>query len=431
MAEHERRLDVPILARVEGEGALHVTVRGDRVGDARLRIYEPPRLFEAVLRGRHFTEPVDITSRICGICPIAYQMSAVQAMEDLCEVELPPESLALRRLLYCGEWIESHVLHIALLHAPDFLGYDSGIAMAADFRAQVELALRLKRAGNRIVEVVGGRAIHPVNVKVGGFHRVPRRAEVAALADELAWAADAAVELGRWVGGFPMPELEQVDELVALVHPDEYPMNRGAIGSSDGLTIEPSAFLSHYREDHVPHSTALHGSTADGRRYAVGPLARFALNRDRLTPRAAALADELGLPGVVRNPFRSIEVRAVETVVACEEALRLVDAYRPPAVASVPVRPRAGVAHGATEAPRGLLYHRYEVADDGTVLAARIVPPTAQMQPVMEADLARFVEANLHLPDDELQWRCEQVIRNFDPCISCATHFLRLSVDRG
>src|ERR1051326_1842337 len=189
-----RTIKVDYLARVEGEGALLVKIKDGAVADVKLKIFEPPRFFEAFLRGRKFTEAPDITSRICGICPVAYQMSAVHAMEDACGVRVEGQLRALRRLLYCGEWIESHTLHIYMLHAPDFLGYESAVHMAKDFREIVQRGLQLKKAGNEIVALLGGRAIHPVNVRVGGFYKTPAKADFKPLAEQLKWARDAALE---------------------------------------------------------------------------------------------------------------------------------------------------------------------------------------------------------------------------------------------
>jgi sulfhydrogenase subunit alpha len=425
--DHLLRVDA--LARVEGEGAMRVRVRGGRVTDVELAIYEPPRFFEALLRGRAYTEPPDITARICGICPVAYQMSACQAIEAACVVDVPQEIRLLRRLLYCGEWIESHALHIYLLHAPDFLGYASAVDLARDHRDVVEQGLRLKKAGNAVMELVGGRAIHPVNVRIGGFYRLPSAAELAGLRPLVARALDDALATVRLVSSFEFPDLEQPHEYVALRAPDgEYPLERGTVVTSGGASFPAEAFEQRVVEDHVARSNALHARLADGRSYVVGPLARYALNADRLSGAAGDAARSSGLGDVCRNPFRSILVRAVETVYACEEALRIIDGWRGAPAASVTVEPRAGVGHGVTEAPRGLLYHRYELADDGTVLGARIVPPTSQNQVSIEADLAEFAQAHLDLPVEELTRRCEQAIRNYDPCISCATHFLDLEV---
>jgi coenzyme F420-reducing hydrogenase alpha subunit len=429
-AKGRRTIKVETLARVEGEGSLHVKVRDGRVTDVKLGIFEPPRLFEALLRGRSYAEAPDITARICGICPVAYQMSSVHAMERAFGVTVGGGLRALRRLLYCGEWIESHALHVYLLHAPDFLGYESGIHMARDHPDAVRRGLELKKVGNDLVTLLGGREIHPINVRVGGFYRVPGRAELLGMVERLSRAREASLETVRWVAGFPYPELEQGYEFVALRHPEEYPFCEGRIVSSQGLDIDVSEYEEHFVEDHVPHSSALHSIHKGRGAYHVGPLARYALNFDRLHAVAQESAREAGLGPVVRNPFKSILVRAVELVQACEDALRIIAGYEPPAAPAVPVAPRASRGYGCSEAPRGMLYHRYTLDAEGAILDARIVPPTSQNQKTIESDLWKFVGQNLDLPDDRLTWRCEQAVRNYDPCISCATHFLKLTVER-
>lgn len=426
----ERTIAIDMLTRVEGEGGLTLTVRDGAVSDAKLRIFEPPRFFEALLRGRDHAEVPDITARICGICPVAYQMSAVHAIERAFGVEIDPRVRALRRLLYCGEWIESHALHIHLLHAPDFLGLPDAVAMARQHGEAVRRGLRLKKAGNSLMAVIGGREIHPINVRVGGFWKAPARRDLAALADELAWARDAALETVRWAAALPCPDVARDYLFVALRHPSEYPMNEGRIATSAGDAIAVEAFEAHFEERHVAHSTALHGWMTGRGPYLTGPLARYALNRDRLAPVARAAAEEAGLGAVCRNPFRSIVVRAVETLHACEEALQIIAAYEPPDPPCAPVTVRAAEGRAATEAPRGLLYHRYRLAADGSVETALIVPPTAQNQPVIEQDLRRLSADWLGLDDETLQSRCAQAVRNHDPCISCATHFLKIEIDR-
>jgi coenzyme F420-reducing hydrogenase alpha subunit len=421
---------VPALARVEGEGGLEVVVRDGAVVEARLDIYEPPRFFEALLRGRRHTEPPDITARICGICPIAYQMSAVQAIEQACDVEVPDAIRSLRRLIYCGEWIESHALHVYLLHAPDFLGYESGIHMARDHPELIQRGLRLKRAGNRLMEVIGGRSVHPINVRVGGFYRSPSRGELRALLGELGWAIDAALETVRWVSAFAFPDFDHAYQFVALRHPTDYPITEGRIVSNTGLDIAVGDYEDHFVETQVPHSTALHSSMRDGSAYFVGPMARYSLNADRLSAPAAEAAREAGLGPTCTNPFRSIIVRAVELVEACSEAIRLIEAYEPPDPPFLDVPPRAAEGFGCTEAPRGILYHRYRLAADGTIEDAKIIPPTSQNQRAIEEDLRGFVQDRLDLPHERLTWECEQAVRSYDPCISCATHFLDFRVDR-
>ncbi len=433
--KQDRTLATSGLARVEGEGAMHVRVRGSRVDEVRLDIYEPPRFFEAFLRGRSYTEPPDITARVCGICPVAYQTSACQAIEDACGARLDAEIAGLRRLLYCGEWIGSHALHIYMLHAPDFLGYPGIVEMAADHREVVERGLALRRAGNAIMELLGGRAIHPVNVRVGGFYRAPSAAELAPLAQQLRDALPLALDTVRWVAGFDFPDFTCPHELLALTEPGRYPIERGTLATSGGLAFPAAEFERHITEEQVLHSTALHarlagaGQPGDGR-YLTGPLARYTLNSGTLPPQAAQAAAEAGLGPGCRNPFRSIIVRAVEAVCAIEEGLRLIEEYRPPGRPAVPVTPRAATGYGVSEAPRGVLYHRYELDGEGIIRSARIVPPTSQNQRAIEDDLRRFVEARLDFDDARLTSACEQAIRNYDPCISCSTHFLDLRIDR-
>ncbi|HTT64837.1 MAG TPA: Ni/Fe hydrogenase subunit alpha [Bryobacteraceae bacterium] len=425
-----RTIKVDCLARVEGEGALFVKMKSDRVTDVKLKIYEPPRLFEAFLRGRHFSEVPDIVARICGICPIAYQMSAVHAIERALGVPVDPAVRMLRRLFYCGEWIESHALHIFMLHAPDFLGYPDAIQMARDYRAVVEQALRLKKIGNRIVTLMGGREIHPVSVAVGGFYRVPARGELSLLLEDLKWALDASLQSVKLVAGFEFPDFEQPYEFVSLSHPDEYPFNEGRLVSNKGLDIDVAEYEEHFVEQHVKHSNALQSVLRARGSYMVGPLARFNLNFARLPEVAQQAARDARLSVPCNNPFRSIIARAVEMVFACWEAIRVIEAYEPPAAPRAAVAVHAGVGCAATEAPRGTLYHRYRIDDQGLVQFAKIVPPTSQNQKRMEEDLWQFVPQLANRPTDEVTWKCEQALRNYDPCISCATHFLRLHLER-
>jgi sulfhydrogenase subunit alpha len=421
---------VDYIARVEGESSLELQIRDGAINAVRLSIFEPPRFFEALLRGRGYGEVLDIVARICGICPIAYQMSGVHAIEDALGIAVDPPIRALRRLLYCGEWIESHALHIVMLHAPDFLGYPDAITMARDHRDAVGRGLELKKAGNELLRLIGGREIHPVNVRVGGFYRVPSRTELAPVAETLKHARDRAVETLRWAATFPFPEFTRDYEFVALRDLYEYPMNAGRIVSSAGLDIAAADYETEFLERQVPYSTALRSVLKRRGAYLVGPMARYAINRDRLPPEIQALADEVGLEPVCRNPFRSILVRAVEIVYACSEALRLIAGYERPERPFVPAEPRAGIGYACTEAPRGVLYHRYRIDAEGAIQDARLVPPTAQNQDVIEEDLRVVAAAGLDLEEDVLKANCEQSIRNHDPCISCAAHFLKLHVHR-
>ena len=424
------RVDVASLTRVEGEGSLHLVLRDGRVEQAQLAIFEAPRYFERLVVGRTPDEVLDIVARICGICPIAYQMTAVHAFEALFGVTVDPAVRALRRLLYCGEWIESHALHVYLLHAPDFLGCADVVELARQDRGAVERGLALKRAGNRIVEVLGGRPIHPVSVRVGGFSKAPRVRDLQPLLPDLEAALGYAHATVDWVAGFTAPAFDRAVPLVSLRHPSEYPMNEGRIASTDGLDIAIDGWEDAFREEQVPWSHALQARTRDGRHYLLGPSARITLAAEQLHPEARAALSRVGLRReIARDPYWSIAARAVELVHATAEALDIVTTYRPPERHRMDWTARAGTTGWATEAPRGLLFHRYRVDERGRIASARIVPPTSQNQAAIEADLTAFAPSVLGEPPAIATLRLEQLVRSYDPCISCATHFLDLTTE--
>lgn len=428
-----RQIKVDYMARVEGEGALDIRMEDGEITRLELRIFEPPRFFEAFLQGRSYLEAPDITARICGICPVAYQMSSVHAMEKIAGIAITPEIRTLRRLYYCAEWIQSHVLHIYLLHAPDFLGYESAVSMAGNpaLRPAVEQGLRMKKIGNALLALIGGREVHPISPCVGGFTKAPTKQQLMALKPDLEWGLQAALDTVAWTATLQFPAFEVDCEFVSLRHPDEYPMNEGRIASSKGVDVAMEEYESLFLEEHVAHSNALHVTHAAHGSYHVGPLARVNLNLDRLSPLAQQALANTGIRFPTGNSFLSIVARAVEVVHAFEEALRIIDSYVPPQPSFVRSTPRAGIGCHATEAPRGLLYHRYQVDEQGLIQSARIDAPTTQNLQRMEDDLRAFVPSIIDLPLDQATWKCEQLVRNFDPCISCATHFLKLNIERA
>jgi sulfhydrogenase subunit alpha len=426
-----RTVKVDYLARVEGEGGILVKVKGDKVEEVKVNIFEPPRFFEAFMRGRRFEEAPDITARICGICPVAYQMSSCHAMENACGTKVNGQLRALRRLLYCGEWIESHALHVYMLHAPDFLGFQDVIEIAQAHPEVVKKALELKKIGNDLVIMVGGREIHPINVKVGGFYKAPSKKDLRGMLDKLKWGLEASIETTRFVSTFKFPDFEYDYEFVSLRHPDEYPFNEGRLVSNRGLDIDISEYEKHFIEEHVEHSNSLHSVHVGSGTYFVGPLARYNLNFDKLPEVAQQVARDIKLELPCKNPFKSIIVRSLELIFAYHEAIRIIEAYEPPDKPSVDVIPREGSGCGCTEAPRGILYHRYRIDNDGIIQDAKITPPTSQNLRTIEGDLGLFVAKNLKLPNDVLTWQCEQAVRNYDPCISCATHSLKLHIERS
>ena len=425
----KRTINVEMLARVEGEGALTIELDQGRATDVKLRIFEPPRLYEAFLKDRSYREAPDFTARICGICPIAYQMSACHAVEDAFGVTLPAELSRMRRLLYCGEWIASHALHMFMLHAPDFLGFQDVAEMSRRHRDRVLAGLAIKKAGNALVKTLGGREVHPVNVRIGGFYRAPTAAELKLLLPPLADAQAHAEAALQWMAGFDFPEFERDYEFVSLKHERDYPFCEGRLVSNKGLDIAVADYDRYFEERQVPYSTALHSVLRERGAYVVGPLARLNLCFDQLRPAARRAAESVGLTPPVLNPFRTLLARGVEVIQTLDEARAIIESYEPPASSFVEAEPVAGIGYGATEAPRGTLYHRYRLGGLGTIIHAKLVPPTSQNQKSIEDDLFELAPDLCTLDHEAATWRAEQAIRNYDPCISCSTHFLKLKLE--
>ncbi len=425
-----KKISVPELARVEGEGGLHITLEGDQISELRLEIYEPPRFFEGFLQGRYLQEVPDITARICGICPVAYQMSSVYALEKAVGAEITPGIRELRRLLYCGEYIESHALHIYMLQAPDLLGYDSALSLAEVAPEVVKTALRLKKIGNQLLRAIGGRSVHPVSACVGGFYRWAPEEKLKELLPDLRWGLDAAKETARWSVTLDYPEMDVDYEFVALTLPNEYAIIEGDVLSSKTGTVPVEKFNEIYPEKHIRHSNALHSLNAEGQPYLVGPLARLNLNHEKLHPEAKSILDELDIELPITNPYKALIARAVELVDAYALAIDLIEGYAPEGSSRVELNLKVGKGCAATEAPRGLLYHDYEVDEKGFIRSAHIMPPTAQNLARIEADLRQLVPQVIDKPQEEATLDCEHLIRSYDPCISCATHFLTLDIER-
>ena len=422
-----RTMRLELMSRVEGEGGITIEVDQGRVRTVTLDIFEPPRFFEAFLCGRSYREVPDLVARICGICPVAYQMTAVKALENALCVTVSPETVALRRLLYCGEWLQSHALHMYMLQTPDYLGYSNVLDLAKDYPKEVERGFQLKKIGNRMMDVIGGRSIHPVNVCVGGFHKAPKKTEIAALRSDLESALDIAVRSLHLASTFEVPAFAPEAEWVALSSADGYSIYDGQLKSSRGIAGPVDQFEQLFLECHVPQSTALHSVRADlGTSYLVGPLARLNLNRERLLPVARDAAAKTTMKWPSMNPFAGIIARAIEMIHVCEEALRIIDDYREPVPAHVTIEPRRGEGCAATEAPRGTLYHRYRVSEQGLIEFAKIVPPTSQNLQRIEDDLRIMIPPMLDRSDTEILAMCEKLVRCYDPCISCSVHLVRM-----
>ena len=428
--QRDIRIEVPVLARVEGEGALELDIEQGSITNLKLRIFEPPRFFEKFVETHTCDDVIDMVARICGICPVAYQMSAAQAFERLFEVDPGPWVRDMRRVMYCGEWLQSHALHIHLLAAPDFLGFGNAIEMAEKYPDEVRRGLMLQTLGNDLIALFGARSVHPVGLRVGGFYHAPSIEEVAQMQERLQAALPQAEELVAWAASLQVPDDHQQFVSAGLRHPDEYGIYSGNMVSDSGLDIDVSRWDEHIREIHMPHSTALHAEL-DGKPYLVGPLARLNINLDKLPPETAALLAETGVVFPSDNMFHSLLARAVEVHMVVLQASQLLQNYALPDRPWADWQPKAGVAFGASEAPRGTLWHRYDVDDQGHVTSARIVPPTSQNQSRIEQDIALSLQNfGLDKPEEAIRLHAETVIRNYDPCISCATHFLSLKVRR-
>ncbi len=423
-------IHIPALARVEGEGALTIRIKDGTINEILLNIYEPPRFFEGFLHGRYFQDVPDITARICGICPVAYQMSSVQALEAALQVTISPEVRQLRQLLYCAEFIESHALHIYLLQAPDLVNHESALTLVAEAPDLVKQGLRLKKIGNELLKTIGGRSVHPVNTCVGGFYRWPAVDAIHALIPELEWARQASIDTVKWAATLTYPDFEQDYEFVALNRLDEYAIYDGNILSSSGKQISPLDFEKNYIETHVERSNALHSHTVDNGTYFVGPLARLNLNYKKLRPLAKQAARAIGLKLPLRNPYKGLIARAIELVHSCDVALELANAYQPQGPCHVEFSVQPGEGCGVSEAPRGLLYHRYIVDEQGLIRFARITPPTAQNFAQMESDLWALAPTVINQPQEEASLSFEHLLRSYDPCISCSVHFLKLNIEK-
>lgn len=424
------RLRVPVITRLEGEGALELYCRGDALERAVLRIFEPPRFFEKFLEGKHYSEQPSIASRICGICPIAYQMTGVRAIENALGLDPGDWISRMRRMLQCGEWLQSHALHIHFLAVPDFLGFAHMMDLAKAHPEAVRRGLRLQALGNDLISLSGARSVHPVGLKVGGFHRAPAPEQVALLQPRLQQAEQDAEALVRWTASLDLPESHQEFTSVALHHDSDYAMNEGRVRSNRGLDISAAQYQQHFCEHQEPHSTALY-SLLEGEPYLVGPLARMNLNFDQLPQPVRELAAGCGIRFPSDNIYHSIQARALECYFTILEARRLLADYKVQSASVADVPKDSWGAH-CTEAPRGLIYHHYRLDNEGFIRSACIIPPTSQNQARIEADLYQgLTQFGLEHSDQELQFFAERLIRNYDPCISCSVHFLDLRVHRS
>mgnify|MGYP001286532078 CR=1 FL=1 len=431
MANRKIKVKVPFITRVEGEASLELSAKGNQVEKLQLKIVEPPRFFEQLLVRKSYSDVPELSARICGICPMAYQLTSIFSFEKLFGVHLPEPLMQLRRVMNLAEWIQSHALHIHFLALPDFLGFSNALEMGKLHPELFQRGVRLQGFGNQIMATLGGRSVHPIGLKVGGFESLPDRHKLTELQKKALEARQLAEDLVLFCSGLTRGDYPDTFDYVSLKSDNGYPINQGWIASASDLNIDADAYLDYFQEHQEPHSTALY-STLNGREYLVGPIARFNNNFKQLDKVTQKLAIQAGLSDNCTNMFDSILIRALELHYACREIGQILENYTLPEKSCVDYTPRAGVACYATEAPRGLIYHRYEVDNKGSVQSCTIIPPTSQNQARIEKDLRKSVEQfGLEHSDEELTQFCEQVIRNYDPCISCSTHFLKVDIKRS
>lgn len=422
------RLKVDYITRVEGEGGIEITLDEQRrLLDVRVTVFEPPRFFEGIVRGRRCEEVADIVARICGMCPVSYQLGTLTAVEKILGIQVSRQVRLLRKVFALSQYLGSHGVHVFFLALPDYLGFDSIFEMAGQHRDLVNRGLRLKKLGNDITSCLGAREVHPVTAVLGGFTKLPPRSALDDLIVQLRARQEDAQAALEFVAGLPRPAWTGGRIFGALWHPGEYGLDEGEWRTNDGLSLSAEEFAGVIEEYQVPYSHALRCRLKSGASYMVGPLARVNLNFEQLAPSALHAARQLNLTLPDYNPFNSIVSRLLEIMHAIELGIKYLE-ETPVAEESLSYDISAGAAASLIEAPRGTLYHRYRIDELGVVQEARIIPPTTQNLARIEQDLWELTPQIAGEPDDSIARACEVAVRNYDPCLSCATHCIVRSV---
>ena len=417
-------LTVEHVARIEGHGTITVEIDNGVVSDIRMDIVEPARLFEAMVVGRRFDEAPLITSRICGICSPNHAVTSIKALESALDVEVSERTRMLRSLMLYGSYLQNHATHLYLFAAPDYVGQPSVFPLAETHPDVVKRALHLKKLGNELTTAIGGRPVHPITAVIGGFTAEPLAREIEALAARLHLAATDAAETAALFASFSVPDFATSGEMLAMHVEDTYAVYDGDVCALDGGWCRPAdEYHDFVTETVVPHSNAKH-STVEGRTFLVGALARVNLSWNQLVPSARLIAAKSGLRPVSRNSFLNNLSQAIELIDAAERCALMCERILEDRGSSKPVEfaIRAGSGTASTEAPRGTLYHTLALDDDGFITAGNVITPTAQNLANLEADMRQFAPTVAHLPEAEFILAIEQLVRAYDPCLSCAVH---------
>jgi sulfhydrogenase subunit alpha len=415
-------IHIHYLSRVEGETSLIMKWEQGIPQEIRLDIFEPPRFFEGFLVGRKFDEVGDIVSRICGICPISHMTTALQAVEDAMGVVPSRQTRRLRRLMCIAQLAASHIIHLYMLALPDYRGHPGFLTMVPEFKREAENFLRMKDAMNGVGECIGGRALHPISMVVNGFTKLPSPKDLETLARSIEKVLPRARETAKMIGGLPTPDLPTDSVYFALRKNGEFALSDGRLVSSTGLDLDVHDYSLFFKEEQVPYAMAKKSFTREGSPFMVGALARMNLKFDQYHEATRDLAGELGVTVPDTNPFHNNLAQALEIHDGMLETLELLSSITlEKEDAEFKVREGEGMA--ITEAPRGLLMHRYVVNKRGFIEKADLRTPTSHNFACMEKDLRAL--ACRYPEDDELgslRLKCEKLIRAYDPCFSCSVH---------
>ncbi|MFH1722944.1 MAG: Ni/Fe hydrogenase subunit alpha [Candidatus Altiarchaeota archaeon] len=416
-------IELDHITKVEGHAKLKVKVDGGVVTKCQLEVFEGARYFEGILQGRRYDEAPHLTSRICGVCSQAHLITALQAIENALGVDVSPQTRLLRELLLLGQMIQSHALHLYLLVLPDYMGFESAIAMAAKYPKHIQRALNIKKLGNDICTLIGAREVHSITAVPGGFSKIPSQKELDSLLERIKKQKGDIVKAAELFAEFKYPDYQRPTEYVALQKEDEYALMDGTINSTEGLCISKERYLDYFQENIQEYSTAKF-VVSEGKGYMVGSLARINLNQRMLSSDARKLIDKSKFDFPNYNPFLNNFAQAVEMVHFTDRAIDILENIRIRKEDPVDFKLRAGRGVAATEVPRGTLYHDYELDDKGDVVHANIITPTTQNLKNCEDDIKGFLPTILKKSQKQVVSNIEMLIRAYDPCISCSTHFL-------
>ncbi len=411
------KIDIHYIARVEGEGSVKFEIKNGKLRNLKLNIWEPPRFFEGFLVGRKYDEVPDIVSRICGICPVSHMTTSIYAIEKAMGFTPSEEIKKIRTIMALSQILASHIIHIYMLALPDY----HGLEVLSGLGNEIGRLIKLKEAVNNVTAVFGGRPLHPVSMIVGGFTKIPSRDQVGKMIKQLEAVKKDALDTVKMVSELRHPELRNESDYMAVLMDGEYALNEGFIATASGLNVETNDYYSYFEEREVPYANTKRTILKGRGPVMVGALSRLNIKYDLLHPEAKKAAQMIEFKPGERNPFRNIIAQAVEIVHGLWKCIELLDTLSLKDYL-VTVKPGEGAGSSVTEAPRGMLYHNYELNRMGIVERADIVTPTAYNFTSLEENLRQLISLNIEKPAEEISLLCEMLVRAYDPCFSCSVH---------